>query len=128
MPAAADHAELKQLERRFSEANARLKTLKAEQTDMNQRVQREQETLNTLRKQIDKLKQNNGRLVVSEHAILRYVERVMKLDLEEIRRKILPETLEEHIRTIGSGVFPTETHRIKVQNGVVITLLTDDEA
>ena len=34
---------------------------------------------------------------------------------------------ENQIKVLGSGTFVTDSHRLKVRNGVVITVLTDDE-
>ena len=51
----------------------------------------------------------------------------MKFDIEEIKKKILPDEQENQIKILGSGTFATETHRLKVRNGVVITILTDND-
>jgi predicted RNase H-like nuclease (RuvC/YqgF family) len=126
MTAAADHTELKHLNRRVSQGQANLKALTEEKFSIEDKIKRERETVSRLQREIDRLKRRTEKLVVSEHAILRYVERVMGLDLEEIKKKILPSDLEEKVRIIGNGIFPCGgTHKIKVSEGVVVTILTD---
>jgi len=126
----ADHAELKHLQRRLDESRASVKALRDEKQALDEKINKEQGTINKLQKDIERIKsaaQSNGKLVVSEHALLRYFERVMGFNLEEIKKRIVPESVSNAIKTVGSGTFPTETHRLKVKDGVVITILTDDE-
>ncbi len=123
----ADQVELKSLQRRAEESRAIIKTLKDQKRDVEDQLGRENEKLARFQREIDRLKKFNNTLIVSEHAILRYLERVQGINIEEIKKKILPVEVETKIRTIGNGSFPAETHRIKVQNGVVVTILTDDE-
>lgn len=123
----ADHAELKHLERRISEARTSVKAYQDQKREIEEKLKHEQGILGKLIADAEKLKKKNDKLVVSEHAILRYLERVMKIDLEEIKLKILPDKLAEPIRTMGSGTYPADTHRVKIKDNVVITILTDDE-
>lgn len=60
-------------------------------------------------------------LIVSEHAMLRYIERVMGFDLEAIRQKVLgcPS-----VTNCPNGSFPIgDTHQIKVKNNTVTTVI-----
>ncbi len=127
MAAVADHVELKHLNRRIEESRASLKALREEKKEIEEKISREQNTITRLQAEIERLKRGSAKVVISEHAILRYIERVMKVNLEEIKKKILPEEVEEKIRVVGNGKFPADTHRVKIQNGVVITILTDEE-
>lgn len=102
--------------------------LKEQQKDIADRLQKDKSTLSKINQDIDRIKGHGGKLVVSEHAILRYFERVMKFDIEEIKKKILPDEQENQIKVLGSGTFSVETHRLKVRNGVVITILTDNDS
>lgn len=61
---------------------------------------------------------------VTDHAVLRYLERVMGLDVEAIRETILTEESKVWIKTVGHGKFPIGNgHFVKVVNGVVVTIL-----
>ena len=123
----ADHTELKHLLRRKEGIEQSVKLLKEQQQDISDRLHKDKIILNKINQDIDRIKGHGGKLVVSEHAILRYFERVLKFDIEEIKKKILPEEQENQIKVLGSGTFVTDTHRLKVRNGVVITILSDSE-
>jgi hypothetical protein len=63
-------------------------------------------------------------IVVTDHAIVRYLERVKGVDIEEIRRSIVTEKVKEMIDTLGTGLFPINNEfRIKVQDKRVITVM-----
>jgi len=55
-------------------------------------------------KSIDELKVVDP--IVTEHAILRYLERTMDLDMDEIKNKILSESTVEQIKILGNGKYP----------------------
>jgi len=124
----ADHTELKHLLRRKEGIEQSVKLLKEQQKDIGDRLQKDKATLSKINQDIDRIKGHGDKLVVSEHAILRYFERVMKFDIEEVKKKILPDEQESQIKVLGSGTFVTDTHRLKVRNGVVITILTDNDS
>jgi len=67
-------------------------------------------------------------IVISEHAILRYLERVKKIDLEAIRGELLPEVTADMIRKMGraEGTYHTSTHSLRVRDNVVLTVYTDN--
>jgi hypothetical protein len=75
-----------------------------------------------IKEQIERVREV-GSAVVSEHALLRYFERVMGFDLTEIRSKVIPEKTAELISKLGSGVYPVDGFKIKVKDNVVVTLV-----
>lgn len=68
---------------------------------------------------------------ISEHAIIRYLERVLGLDLEIVMAEMLPEHVKAQIATLENGDFPVKTRQgfpfwLRVRNKRVITVLTLD--
>lgn len=63
-------------------------------------------------------------VIVSEHALLRYCERVLGIDLEEIKHKLLPESTIDQIKTLKSGIFPSKDLKLVVKNKIVVTITT----
>lgn len=59
-------------------------------------------------------------LVVSEHALLRYLERVEGVNLEEVRKKVLGVIGD----TVIDGIHAVGTHKIRVKDGTVVTIIT----
>lgn len=61
---------------------------------------------------------------VSDHAVVRYLERVKGMDIAAIRKEILPDKLNKMTKVMGSGYYPvSDAFKIRVKNGVVITVL-----
>jgi len=123
----SDHVELKSLQSRRDQADRRLQALLAEMSSIGQKVKAERDELRRIDESIKKLKEKSDELVVSEHAILRYLERVKGVDIEAVKKEILPDTVREQNRLLGNGSFPAGTHRCKIRDGVVITILTKEE-
>ena len=65
-------------------------------------------------------------MLVTDHAIIRYLERVMGVDIERLRRLVLPAVTERSAKTLGDGVYPTPArkHRVVIKKGVVKTVLS----
>jgi hypothetical protein len=60
---------------------------------------------------------------VTDHAVVRYLERVAGMDIAAIRRAILPADVEAQVRVLGDGRYPVgETHAAIVRDGVVVTV------
>lgn len=65
-------------------------------------------------------------LTVSEHAILRYLERIEQVDIERVRTILLdPQIIMCHKKLGNNGEYPSadNTFRVKVKNNVITTVL-----
>lgn len=62
---------------------------------------------------------------VTEHALLRYIERIYGVDLEEMRRQILTPTTVTAIRTLGSGKYPLSGGGKAVVKGMSVVSISD---
>lgn len=85
-------------------------------------------TLRQIDAQLEKLQSEEAFIVVLDHAVIRYLERVEGMDIESLREKIIA-TEREKILTLGQGNFPTQTEEgkpfmLKVRNNTVITVQT----
>jgi hypothetical protein len=64
-------------------------------------------------------------LKVSEHAILRYFERVMGVDIQMIERRILSDKIFEYVEKLGpNGTYPNDGHSVVMKDGTVTTITT----
>ncbi len=68
------------------------------------------------------------RISITDHAIVRYLERVLGMDMEAIRREICPPEVEKLARAIRSGNLPVpgKRYRLAITNFVVTTILTPE--
>ena len=120
-----------------TEAVMRKMSLKGLQTHLNERSSERQVLLFKLNGLNDQLRQCNKEinqtekmirllkdrdLIVSEHAIVRYLERVETVNPSEVPRKILTDKLREMVATLGNGTYPVNDFLVVVKNNVVITV------
>lgn len=62
--------------------------------------------------------------LVTDHALLRYMERVLGLDIEGFRAKVIPQDAQKVVATMKDGRIPIgDGHTAKVVNGVVVTIV-----
>lgn len=76
-----------------------------------------------LESQIANLKRNK-KLIVTEHALLRYCERVLGINLKEVEAEILsPEIIELVEKLGGTGQYPNRDFKVVIKNFVITTVL-----
>jgi predicted nucleotidyltransferase len=72
------------------------------------------------------LKSKSDRFSVTDHAVLRYVQRCMGIDIDMIRESIRKKAI-DYFDTFGNGVFPlSESVRMVIKGGHVVTIITKD--
>lgn len=72
----------------------------------------------------DVKKMRKNRLQVSDHAVVRYLERKYKMDIHKIREEIITPQLAKTYIAIGDGELPVDDNtRAVIKDGVVITIL-----
>lgn len=65
--------------------------------------------------------------IISDHAILRYLERVKKVDIEGVKKEILNDDLKKLIQTLDSGKFPSHGFTAVVRDKTIITIVTPED-
>ncbi len=79
--------------------------------------------LASVNNQINQLKDKD--IIISEHAILRYMERVMGVDMEAIKERVLTNTVKTMIGNMGNGKYPIDGGgKAVVRNNTIITVET----
>jgi hypothetical protein len=67
--------------------------------------------------------------VVSDHAIVRYLERVQGIDIQAIRDTLLTDKVRAYIAIAPSGTYPAgEGFRVRVKKGVLVTTYSDRDS
>lgn len=127
-----DHAKLKHLNTLRDKARSELASAKDEQRESSRRVNELNDRYQDIERQIVELQDTSPTVIVSEHAIVRYFERVLGYDIEEIKKKIVPEKVASQIKHFGGGNFPVDgteenpAFRIRVRSNTVVTITTTD--
>lgn len=116
-------ARLKELQTRRDKASEALKSLKQEHSSLSSEISKKEKLLNSINQEIAELSTNQ--IIISEHAILRYLERVLGVDIELVKKEILTSDLEKKIEVLGNGTYPIQDglFKAKVRNGTIITIL-----
>jgi predicted transcriptional regulator len=126
-----DSAALKHLQTQRNEAVAAIKVAREQQREIGLKISSLQQNINHLDREIRELTTKKAKPVVSEHAMLRYFERVLHYDLDEIAEKVMPTPVAEQIQTVRSGKFPVgrngDSFRLVVKDNVVMTLLAPED-
>jgi hypothetical protein len=113
---------LKALQTKRDKTKQELHSASVDARDAQQKVAKIKSRLVAIDKEIEDLTERD--IVVSEHAMLRYCERVLKVDMTAVTKAILPEGVRIQVDTLGNGRFPVPgtSFAIKVKNGTVITV------
>ncbi|MFK8243760.1 MULTISPECIES: hypothetical protein [unclassified Facklamia] len=121
--------ELKRLQTLKANAEAELTSLRFEANAMKKEIELKETNIRSLNQQIEKLTKESKGITVSEHAIIRYLERVLGINSEEIVEKILPERTKQLAMELGNGQYAVNEGEFKVviRNGVVVSVLTDEQ-
>ena len=91
----------------------------SKQREHNQKLM----AIEKLKETIKSLKTDN-KVKVSEHAIVRYFERVKGFDISEIEKEILTEEVLLLIEKLGgSGKYPVKDFQIMMKNYTVTTII-----
>ena len=117
--------ELKNLTTQIKEIDTELTTLVERQSECSRRINDLRNRRIGLQKRIDDIKTGDD-IVVSEHAYLRYIERVLGMNLGDLANEIVPDTAKQLIKTFKSGRVDCTSHTLIVEKGVVVSIVTKD--
>lgn len=100
----------------------KLKKLQSIKNEINSQITELLAKKRAICKKIDQASRKN--LIISEHAIIRYLERVKQLDLEQIKNEILTEENKTLMKNLGDGKYPIKNtkHRAVLKDGVIVTV------
>jgi len=114
---------LKRLETRQREAEAEISEQRRLLREKESVLANKQQELQETKRKIQSLKDAKG-LIVTEHAILRYLVRVEGMDLQEVKEKILTSRIQDAYNKLRSnGKFPSGTgFRVVIRNGKIVTV------
>jgi predicted ribosome quality control (RQC) complex YloA/Tae2 family protein len=109
----------KKLERDLQEIRSTKYALQKEENLKQQELTKINDNLNKLKR---------GELVITDHAIVRYMERVKNLPLEEVKKLLLPDSTRALIGELGNGKFPAGgTHSVVVKDNIVLTVIANNQ-
>lgn len=115
---------IKKLHSLLAKTQLEKQNLQEQKSVLQSKIDKVTNRIKKYEEEIEQLTQQSSSLIVSEHALLRYLERVYKLDLQKIEKEILPKDLEVKIKSLGNGTYSCgDSYSIKVKNNVVVSVL-----
>lgn len=113
---------IKGIESQINQLNADISLMRGNisqtQKEMSLKVKRK----SALEKQLKELK-GSGTIKVTEHALLRYLERIKGINMDDIRKEILNDTIVSlHSKLGASGEYPCDNFRAVMKNNTIITI------
>jgi predicted transcriptional regulator len=102
--------------------DVKLKELNNQQNLLQQEKKLLKQQILKLEENIDKIREKD--LTVSDHAVVRYLERIEGLKVQDIKEKIKA-SIEEYVNTLGNtGKFPIgDGAQAIVEDNVVVTIV-----
>lgn len=120
----AENQTLKKLKSQLAKANGDYEALKIQVENIQKNLSSKKDEIKGLVAKIKRLEHPTD-LEVSEHALLRYFERVLGFDLNSIKSKILDDEVRRLSGLLGeNGIYPNkENVRVVVKNNIVTTVV-----
>jgi predicted nuclease with TOPRIM domain len=117
---------LKELQSRREKLKNIIHGLKQEQSEISRELTQKENKLKNIMEEISHL--SPKKTIVSEHAMLRYIERVIGTDLKEIKDSIVDPELEKLMGCLGNGKYPIQDGKFQiiVKDGTVTTVLENN--
>jgi chromosome segregation ATPase len=104
--------------------------LTAEKRDIERRMKFDRAQLDSLDSRISsirkQIKGTHENLTVSDHAMLRYIDRALQMDTETMKKAIVS-CIEDKVKSLGDGEYPllgAVPATAIVKGGVVVTIVT----
>lgn len=111
---------IKGLQTRLTKHSVELKGVNRELMELNSKKQKLLTVVSRLKNEIEDLKDKD--IVISEHAILRYIENTNPEYVEEIKKEFMAH--KDSIELIGNGKYPISNNMfILVRDNVIITVI-----
>lgn len=115
---------LKQLQSRRQKLQVEIENLNAEGKILFHKQQELRNNVKKINMEIAKLKTRD--IVITEHALLRYFERVLNYDLDKIKNEMLSKDTKAKIMVIGNGQYPINNeYKIVVKSNSIISVITN---
>src|SRR4051812_26265892 len=116
-------SKLKELNSRLDKKKAEKAVLQIQLRDLKNKDRNLDREIDGIVREIGKYKQKEG-LTVSEHCIIRYLQRVELIPVEDVPGKIITEELKRIHSILGNGEFPLGDtgYSVIIKNNVIITI------
>lgn len=116
---------IKQLNSQLSTLEGNRKALNIQCAQIQQNLSENKKQIAKIKKAIDDLKiKESQELTITEHALLRYCERILGINIEDIKKEILTPELNKLVDTLGTtGTYSYKKYQLKIVDKCIITII-----
>lgn len=115
---------LKQLQSQLSILDGKRNVLKNQVENIQQELSLANSQMQKIKNEINRLQMFEIKEInISEHAILRYIERVLMIDIEQIKSNVITDELKKLVSVLGgSGSYPVKDFKVVMVNKTITTI------
>lgn len=118
-----DVRKIKMLQSQLAALQGEAEALKIEISSKQKEYGHKKDIINKLKQQIDNLSKDKN-VKISEHAIIRYFERVKGYDIEQVEKEIINEDVMKMVDTLGgNGRYPNKDFSVVMKDFTVTTIV-----
>ena len=121
-----NNSKIKSLQVQITKFQEEIKNYNLQLQDIQLDIATKQQQIKKYQDELKKLK-SSKEIIISEHAILRYIERVMKIDMEKLQNEVISKDFQTTLKNLGNGTYPHKNHLLKIVDNVVVTIMANDE-
>ncbi len=98
--------QIRQLESEKSDIEVEIDGIHRSIDERNKRAAELRLRLRDVDKEISDIRKSQEDIVVTDHAFLRYLERAMGIEVDELKEQMVPDNVEITMKRMGSGKYP----------------------
>ena len=98
-------SKIKSLQVQITKIEQEIENYHLQLQNINLDINSKKEQMKKYQMELKKLKTSNE-IIISEHAILRYIERVMKIDMDKLSSEIISHDFQNTLKNLGNGTYP----------------------
>lgn len=121
-----DATELKGLETKLKVLEKERETHKQLANETQHKLTKINSNIKTVNDEIWKLKNKKTDIIVTEHAMVRYIQNIMGIDMDELAKKILPDEVKARALAMGDGKYTHDEVTLVVKDGAIVTVYPKD--
>jgi hypothetical protein len=115
--------EIQQLESAKKKLEVQLQKLIEYKKKAQRQCDTAQNELIKIEGKLEILRRDNTEVLITDHAVVRYLERINSVDIDKIKEQIKDKVDLNAVKTLGCGKFPIDnSYKIVVKDMIVVTI------
>jgi hypothetical protein len=119
-------ASIEDAERQLKELSPKLAEHEIHATSLRAEISRQTQQINTIKNELDRRNRPAPVPRISDHALLRYIERVHGVNIDQLRETILSPNIVKAIQA-GAGAVIVQGIKLIVNGFTIVTVLGEDQ-